>query len=158
VPSKTVSERVVIAVDPHKTSWTAAAVSSALAPLATLRTPVSRQGYRQPSPSSRAGAILRAGPSSDGPGRPGRARAARRPRPAGGPQRGWRVGVLSGRAAAEVLLRGRRGRRLSAVGASRSGFIRPRRSDLRPRPAPPPSDCPPPRRCLESCSRPPSAP
>ena len=43
----TVSERVVIAVDPHKASWTAAAVSSALAPLATLRTPVSRQGYRQ---------------------------------------------------------------------------------------------------------------
>ena len=47
MPSKTVSERVVIAVDPHKASWTAAAVSSALAPLATLRTPVSRQGYRQ---------------------------------------------------------------------------------------------------------------
>jgi transposase len=47
VPSKTVSERVVIAVDPHKASWTAAAVSSALAPLAALRTPVSRQGYRQ---------------------------------------------------------------------------------------------------------------
>jgi transposase len=38
---------VVIAVDPHKASWTAAAVSSALAPLATLRAPVSRQGYRQ---------------------------------------------------------------------------------------------------------------
>ena len=47
MPSNTVSERVVIAVDPHKASWTAAAVSSALAPLATLRTPVSRQGYRQ---------------------------------------------------------------------------------------------------------------
>ena len=47
MPSRTVSERVVIAVDPHKASWTAAAVSSALAPLATLRTPVSRQGYRQ---------------------------------------------------------------------------------------------------------------
>ena len=47
MPSKTVSERVVIAVDPHKASWTAAAVSSSLAPLATLRTPVSRQGYRQ---------------------------------------------------------------------------------------------------------------
>jgi hypothetical protein len=42
-----VSELVVIAVDPHKASWTAAAVNSALAPLATLRTPVSRQGYRQ---------------------------------------------------------------------------------------------------------------
>lgn len=47
MPSKTVSERVVIAVDPHKASWTAAAVGSALAPLATLQTPVSRQGYRQ---------------------------------------------------------------------------------------------------------------
>ena len=47
MPSRTVSERVVIAVDPHKASWTAAAVGSALAPLATLRTPVSRQGYRQ---------------------------------------------------------------------------------------------------------------
>jgi transposase len=45
--SKVSSERVVIAVDPHKASWTAAAVGLALAPLATLRTPVSRQGYRQ---------------------------------------------------------------------------------------------------------------
>ena len=45
--SKNVPERVVIAVDPHKASWTAAAVGSALAPLATLRTPVSREGYRQ---------------------------------------------------------------------------------------------------------------
>jgi transposase len=41
------SQRVVIAVDPHKASWTVAAVSSALAPLATLRTPVNGQGYRQ---------------------------------------------------------------------------------------------------------------
>jgi transposase len=49
LPSKNVpSERaVVIAVDPHKASWTAAAVDTALAPLATLRVPVSRQGYRQ---------------------------------------------------------------------------------------------------------------
>jgi transposase len=47
VLSKNVPERVVIAVDPHKASWTAAAVGSALAPLATLRTPVSREGYRQ---------------------------------------------------------------------------------------------------------------
>ena len=45
--SKNVPERVVIAVDPHKASWTAAAVGSGLAPLATLRTPVSREGYRQ---------------------------------------------------------------------------------------------------------------
>ena len=39
--------RVVIAIDPHKASWTAAAVDAALAPLATLRTPVNREGYRQ---------------------------------------------------------------------------------------------------------------
>ena len=47
MPSRNVSERVVIAVDPHKASWTAAAVGSALAPLATLRTAVSQEGYRQ---------------------------------------------------------------------------------------------------------------
>jgi transposase len=41
------SERVVIAVDPHKASWTAAAVSAALQPLATFRAPVSNDGYRQ---------------------------------------------------------------------------------------------------------------
>jgi transposase len=41
------SRRVVIAIDPHKTSWTAAAVDTTLAPLDTLRAPVSRQGYRQ---------------------------------------------------------------------------------------------------------------
>jgi transposase len=37
-------ERVVIAVDPHKASWTAAAVSASLQPLATLRVPVSLAG------------------------------------------------------------------------------------------------------------------
>ena len=40
-------QRVVIAVDPHKASWTAAAVSSALAPLATITVQVGPQGYRQ---------------------------------------------------------------------------------------------------------------
>ena len=40
-------ERVVIAVDPHKASWTAAAVGPTLAPLATLRAPVNREGYRR---------------------------------------------------------------------------------------------------------------
>jgi hypothetical protein len=46
--SKIVLEQsVVIAVDPHKTSWTAAAVSPALAPLATMTVPVGPQGYRQ---------------------------------------------------------------------------------------------------------------
>jgi hypothetical protein len=47
--STTVPESpVVIAVDPHKASWTAAAVSSALAPLATITVQVGPQGYRQP--------------------------------------------------------------------------------------------------------------
>lgn len=48
MPNKSVTaERVVIAVDPHKASWTAAAVNSALQPLATVRAPVSNDGYRQ---------------------------------------------------------------------------------------------------------------
>lgn len=38
---------VVIAVDPHKASWTAAAVSSALAPLATITVQVGPRGYQQ---------------------------------------------------------------------------------------------------------------
>ena len=38
--------RVVIAVDPHKASWTAAAVDASLQPLATVRVPVNRDGYR----------------------------------------------------------------------------------------------------------------
>ena len=40
-------ERMVIAVDPHKASWTAAAVSGSLQPVATLWVPVSPAGYRQ---------------------------------------------------------------------------------------------------------------
>lgn len=40
------SRRVVIAVDPHKASWTAAAVDASLRTLATVRVPVSRAGYR----------------------------------------------------------------------------------------------------------------
>jgi len=48
VSSKDVNfEQVVIAVDPHKASWTAAVVSSSLQPLATLRVPVSTAGYQQ---------------------------------------------------------------------------------------------------------------
>jgi transposase len=39
-------DRVVIAIDPHKASWTAAAVDGALRPLAGIRVPVSRDGYR----------------------------------------------------------------------------------------------------------------
>lgn len=41
------TDRVVIAVDPHKASWTAAAVSAALQPLEVLRVEVSAQGYHQ---------------------------------------------------------------------------------------------------------------
>jgi transposase len=42
-----VSDRVVIAVDPHKASWTAAVVDCSLQPLARLRVPVSAAGYGQ---------------------------------------------------------------------------------------------------------------
>src|SRR5690242_1817555 len=48
MPSGDVSfERVVVAVDPHKASWTAAVVNSSLQPLATIRVPVSAAGYQQ---------------------------------------------------------------------------------------------------------------
>ena len=40
------TSNVVIAIDPHKVSWTAAAVDGSLQPLATVRVPVSRDGYR----------------------------------------------------------------------------------------------------------------
>jgi transposase len=39
-------DKVVIAVDPHKASWTAAAVDGSLQPLASVRVPVSRDGYQ----------------------------------------------------------------------------------------------------------------
>jgi transposase len=39
-------DRVIIAIDPHKASWTAAAVGTSLQPLATIRVPVSPRGYR----------------------------------------------------------------------------------------------------------------
>jgi hypothetical protein len=42
-----IAERVVIAVDPHKPSWTAAVVNASLQPVATLRVPVSAAGYQQ---------------------------------------------------------------------------------------------------------------
>jgi transposase len=44
---KEITERVVIAVDPHKASWTAAVVTASLQPVATLRVPVSAAGYQQ---------------------------------------------------------------------------------------------------------------
>jgi transposase len=37
---------MVIGIDPHKASWTAAAVDASLQSLATIRVPVSRAGYR----------------------------------------------------------------------------------------------------------------
>jgi transposase len=40
-------DHVVIAVDPHKASWTAAAVDASLEPLAIIRVAVSRDGYRE---------------------------------------------------------------------------------------------------------------
>ena len=42
-----VTDRVVIGVDPHKASWTAAVVDAGLQPLDTLRVPVGAKGYRQ---------------------------------------------------------------------------------------------------------------
>ena len=39
-------DRVVIAIDPHKASWTAAVVDASSQPVATIRVPVSRDGYR----------------------------------------------------------------------------------------------------------------
>jgi hypothetical protein len=41
------SDRVVIAVDPHKASWTAVVVGGGLAGMAALRVEVGRGGYRQ---------------------------------------------------------------------------------------------------------------
>jgi transposase len=46
VMTKSDDYRVVIAVDPHKASWTAAAVDDQLQPLTAIRVPVSRDGYR----------------------------------------------------------------------------------------------------------------
>ncbi len=37
---------MVIAIDPHKASWTAAVVDASSQPVATIRVPVSRDGYR----------------------------------------------------------------------------------------------------------------
>jgi transposase len=37
---------MVIAIDPHKASWTAAVVDASLQPVARIRVPVSRDGYR----------------------------------------------------------------------------------------------------------------
>jgi transposase len=38
--------RVLVAIDPHKASWTAAVVDASLQPVETIRVPVSRVGYR----------------------------------------------------------------------------------------------------------------
>ncbi|GAA4491274.1 hypothetical protein GCM10023094_55540 [Rhodococcus olei] len=42
----TSTQPVMIAIDPHKASWTAAAVDTSLRPLATIRVPVGGEGYR----------------------------------------------------------------------------------------------------------------
>jgi transposase len=49
VPSAllTTPDPVVIAIDPHKASWTAVAVDRRLQPLATIRVEVNRDGYRK---------------------------------------------------------------------------------------------------------------
>ena len=41
------TDRVVIAIDPHKASWTAATVDAALQPLEVIRVAVSAEGYRR---------------------------------------------------------------------------------------------------------------
>src|ERR1700753_3611494 len=41
-----IDRRVVIAIDPHKASWTAAVVNQSAQPLATLRVAVNHDGYR----------------------------------------------------------------------------------------------------------------
>ena len=41
------SDQVVIAIDPHKASWTASIVDARLQPVQTLRVEVNRDGYRQ---------------------------------------------------------------------------------------------------------------
>jgi transposase len=47
VAEAVLTDRVVIAVDPHKASWTAAAVNASLQPLDVIRVAVSPEGYRQ---------------------------------------------------------------------------------------------------------------
>jgi transposase len=68
---------VVIAVDPHKASWTAAAVSAALTPLATITVQVGQQGYRQLRRfADRWPAVMWAIEGASGPGGPLAARLA----------------------------------------------------------------------------------
>jgi len=47
VPQTSPTDRVVISVDPHKASWTAAAVDTALQPREVIRVAVSAEGYRR---------------------------------------------------------------------------------------------------------------
>ena len=41
----TLSMRMVIVIDPHEPSWTAAVVDVSLQPVATMQVPVSHDGY-----------------------------------------------------------------------------------------------------------------
>lgn len=47
MPIRLAAHNVVIAVDPHKASWTAVAVDERLQPLGAIRALASREGYRQ---------------------------------------------------------------------------------------------------------------
>jgi transposase len=47
LPLLDATSQVVIAVDPHKASWTAVAVDGRLQPLGTVRVPVGKAGYRR---------------------------------------------------------------------------------------------------------------
>ena len=69
----TTSQPMVIAIDPHKASWTAAVVDASLQPVATIRVPVSHDGYL-PAPPTRRAAHCAASPI-DGPIRPGPSKA-----------------------------------------------------------------------------------
>jgi hypothetical protein len=46
------SAGAVIAIDPHKASWTAVVVNGGLTPVAALRVEVNRAGYRLPAAAS----------------------------------------------------------------------------------------------------------
>ena len=161
------SERVVIAIDPHKASWTAAVVDASPQPVATIRVPVSRDGYRQLRrfasrwPDADLGNRRRIGPgcAADRAAthrrdrRPRRSRQTRRPstdavdRPR--PQERRR------RRAVSVGIAARSARRLNSVAVD--GAVdrpaRDRRTPRRPGQNPHPNRQPPPRRAHQTHPR-----
>lgn len=46
-PAPVAPDRMIIAVDPHKASWTAVTVDGRQQPVAAVRVEVNREGYRQ---------------------------------------------------------------------------------------------------------------